>query len=144
MDISKNRLLKQCYDLCLAIEACGASQEATNALTMAGNLMNGINEYVFHAEEMPLRCRAENGTIEMGVSANVLRFAAGSLEALWDGESSPSEPVVKITDISAFAAAVADAINQEEEDGGTLLNRMLDDAIIMAVENGCDGVDHDA
>lgn len=144
MDISKHRLLKQCYDLCLAIEECGASQEVTDALTMAGHLMTGINEYVFHAEEMPLRCRAENGTIEMGVSANVLCFAAGSLEALWDGESPLSEPIVKITDRIAFAEAVAEAINHEEEDGGTLLTRMLDEAIMAAVEDGCDGVDHDA
>jgi len=39
---------------------------------------------------------------------------------------------------------VARAINAEGEDGSTLLTRMLDAAILKAVESGCEGVDHEA
>jgi len=44
MDIGKHPLLKQCYELCLAIERCGASPELTDAVTKASALMNDIEK----------------------------------------------------------------------------------------------------
>ena len=44
MDIGKHPLLKQCYELCLAIERCGASLELTEAVTKASALMNEIEK----------------------------------------------------------------------------------------------------
>ena len=43
-----------------------------------------------------------------------------------------------------FPSHDPEALNAEDEDGSTLLTRMLDEAIMQAVEDGCDGVDHDA
>ena len=80
----------------------------------------------------------------MGVGMRVLCFAAEQHPDLWDGKSPASVPVVKITDVQTFALEVADAINDEAEDGSTLLTRMLDAAIRKAVESGCEGVDHEA
>jgi len=94
-------------------------------------------------DQMPLRCKAVGGDIEMGVGMNVLAFAAENHPDFWDGESGLDVPNIKITDRQEFARAVADAINDEAEDGSTLLTRMLDAAIAKAVEDGCDGVDHD-
>ncbi|MEP3856756.1 MAG: hypothetical protein ABJM39_06895 [Porticoccus sp.] len=95
-------------------------------------------------DEFPLRIDSNMGTLSLFISGGVLRFAAETHQGLWDGESGPDVPVVKITDQREFAFAVAEAINAEDEDGSTLLTRMLDEAIMQAVEDGCDGVDHDA
>ena len=46
MDISKNPLLQQCYDVCLAIEKCGASRELTKAVAKAGDLMRDLDKIV--------------------------------------------------------------------------------------------------
>lgn len=94
--------------------------------------------------EMPLRCKAVGGDIEMGIGMKVLAFAAENHPDFWDGESGIDVPNIKITDVQEFALEVARAINDEAEDGSTLLTRMLDEAIAKAVEDGCDGVDHDA
>lgn len=90
-----------------------------------------------------LRCKAVGGYIEMGVGTNALTFAAENHPDFWDGESDPDVPNIKVTDREVFARAVVDAINKEAEDGSTLLTRMLDAAIAAAVEDGCEGVDHD-
>ncbi len=93
---------------------------------------------------MPLRCKAVGGGIDMGIGTLALCFAAEQHPDLWDGETPCSVPVLKITDVQAFALEVARAINAESEDGSTLLTRMLDAAILKAVESGCEGVDHGA
>lgn len=93
---------------------------------------------------MPLRCERDVDLIDMKVGFDTLRFAAENHPDLWDGYSGSDVPNVKITDIKDFAAAVVREINREEEDGSTLLTRMLDQAILNAVDQGCDGVDHDA
>ncbi len=93
---------------------------------------------------LPLRCKAVGGDIDMGIGMRVLCFAAEQHPDLWDGESDASVPVVKITDVQTFALEVASAINDESEDGSTLLTRMLDAAILKAVESGCEGIDHEA
>jgi len=43
MNIDKHPLLKECHDLSVAIEACGASPELTNAVDKTGKLMANIN-----------------------------------------------------------------------------------------------------
>jgi hypothetical protein len=95
-------------------------------------------------DEMPLRCDAVGSGIEMGIGMKVLGFAAENHPDFWDGESGLDVPNIKITDVQEFALAVAEAINDEAEDGSTLLTRMLDAAIAKAVEDGCEGVDHNA
>jgi hypothetical protein len=93
-------------------------------------------------DEMPLRCQVVDGVIHMNIGVNVLRFAAEHHPYFWDGERGADEPNIKITDAHVFAKEVAHAIN--DEDGGTLLTRMLDKAIARAIEGGREGVDHEA
>ena len=95
---------------------------------------------------MPLRCtlRSGMGRIDMGVSVGALRFAAEQHPDFWDGYRPDSVPNIKITDAEKFAREIVDEINRENEDGSTLLTRMLDDAIRNAVDAGCEGVDHEA
>ncbi len=45
-DISKHPLLKQAYEVCLAIEECGASDELTRASVLASALMDGIDQMI--------------------------------------------------------------------------------------------------
>lgn len=103
-----------------------------------------IKDSVRLIDEVPMRCKVVGEHIEISIGIRALAFAAENHPGFWDGESGLDVPNIKITDMQEFALAVADAINEEAEDGGTLLTRMLDDAIAKAVESGCEGVDHDA
>lgn len=91
----------------------------------------------------PLLCAFRDGGIDMSIGAEILAFAAANHPEYWDGKSGLDVPNIKVDDPAAFARAVCAAINREDEDGSTLLTRMLDKAISLAVEEGCDGVDHD-
>jgi hypothetical protein len=42
-NISKHPLLKDAYEVCRAIEECGASPALTNAVAKAGDVMHGID-----------------------------------------------------------------------------------------------------
>ena len=101
-----------------------------------------LNVSAWLPDNSPLTCTAVDGALLISVGKSVLQFAAEQHPDFWDGESGPDTPNIKITDIETFAKEVALAINNEAEDGSTLLNRRLDDAIRQAVESGCEGVDH--
>lgn len=45
-DISRHPLLQQAYDVCLAIEECGASVELTNAVTKASALLATLDKFI--------------------------------------------------------------------------------------------------
>lgn len=65
VDISKHHLLRQCYELCHAIEECGASPALTAAVTNCSALLNAINEELY--PELP-----ENATpVDDGVQIKV-------------------------------------------------------------------------
>ena len=88
-------------------------------------------------------CRVMKQRIVISVPRRVLRFATEQHPHFWDGETGENQPNVKIEDIGLFMKEVVSAINDEREDGSTLLTDMLDEAIKKAVENGCEGIDHD-
>lgn len=52
IDINKHPLIKQAYEVCQAIEKCGASVELTDAVTKASALMQGIANAVSLLEEL--------------------------------------------------------------------------------------------
>lgn len=57
----------------------------------------------------------------------------------WDAVSDELfEP--KITNADKFAAEILKTLNDEEEDGTTLIHIALDTATINAVENGAEGI----
>lgn len=88
-------------------------------------------------------CRLVKGRITVSVPKKVLKGATENHPDFWDGESGTDQPNVKIDDMTAFTKEVLRVINDEREDGSTLLTDLLDTAIKNAVENGCEGVDHD-
>lgn len=50
-DISKHPLLKQCYELCLAIEELPASEMQTAAVVKASELMEAIDTAIAQSEK---------------------------------------------------------------------------------------------
>jgi len=94
--------------------------------------------------ETPLICTIEDGCLVVKIGISTLAFAAANCEEFWDGESGTDVPTVKVTDEALFAKEVRRMLLDEAEDGSTLLTGMIDQAIINAVEDGCEGVDHDA
>lgn len=91
--------------------------------------------------DLPLRCRSLNGTLDMSIGINTLKCAAENHPEFYDGEHERSR--LKVTDAEVFASEIECEINREDEDGSTIFTRMLDLAIEMAVQNGCEGVNYD-
>lgn len=48
----------------------------------------------------------------------------------------------EVTDKQKFAEEICRILNEEQEDGTTLLTNLFDDAIVMAVEDGCEGIEY--
>jgi len=88
-------------------------------------------------------CRLIKGKIVISVGKQVLKFATEQHPEFWDGETGDDQPNVKIDDIDVFMKEVVLSIDNEREDGSSLLTDMLDAAIKGAIENGCEGIDHD-
>lgn len=95
-------------------------------------------------ESHPLTCHVEGDRISVYIGFDELAFAAANHPDFWDGESGEDVPNVKITDPAVFALEVVRQMNREEEDGSTMVTKLLDKAISDAVGDGCDGVDHGA
>lgn len=72
-----------------------------------------------------------DGRLEITVGIDILKYAVRFRGPL-------DEKIV--TDTKVFAEAIALELRREEEDGTTLVHRMLDKAATNAVENGCEGV----
>ncbi|WP_446030539.1 hypothetical protein [Lelliottia amnigena] len=62
IDISKHPLIKQAYEVCQAIEKCGASTELTDAVTKASALMQEIANLTGRMDELEA---AENRIAEL-------------------------------------------------------------------------------
>ncbi len=78
----------------------------------------------------PLVVELKNGRLSIRIGLDTLFGACA--EAL-DG--------LVVTDPSTFSKEVLHALKDEEEDGTTLVHRMLDDAIRNAIEQGAEGIE---
>lgn len=84
-----------------------------------------------------------HGLLDISIGEKCLQTAAEQHQHFWNGYAGIEHPNVKVINSTEFALAVFEALLDEGEDGSTLVTRMLDEAIKQAVENGCEGVDHD-
>jgi len=48
-----------------------------------------------------------------------------------------------VTDPEEFAREIVRLLNEETEDGHSIIHEMLDNVFVEAIEYGCEGVDHD-
>lgn len=69
IDINKHPLIKQAYEVCQAIEKCGASVELTDAVTKASALMQGIANAVSLLDELEA-AQHEKDELQQGFIAN--------------------------------------------------------------------------
>lgn len=89
-----------------------------------------------------LRVEPINDGIVITLPATAFKMAAELHPDLWDHAADASS--LKIIDQNAFAKDVVRELRREEEDGTTLVHLMFDSAVMRALENGCEGIDHDA
>ena len=76
--------------------------------------------------------------IQITVKLHVLEFATNHNPEFWDPELNKQS--ITVVDVEKFAQEVIDRLNDGcTEDGSTLITRMLDAAILSAIENGCEG-----
>ena len=52
VDIGKHPLLKQCYEISLAIENLESSENATKATSLVSNFLSNLNDYISHINEL--------------------------------------------------------------------------------------------
>lgn len=100
---------------------------------MVGEESTGSNKH--------LEVRVADGVLSISVGISILAFAThlnGELDAYDDDTGDFLDTTV--TDEEVFAKEVASALNREDEDGTTMVHRMLDRAAMLAIENGADGV----
>jgi hypothetical protein len=97
------------------------------------------------ARHQPLRVDVEGGRLIISIGVETLAFsvehAPGPPLTVYDAETRDFVHT-QVNDPDAFASEVRGALLAEEEDGSTLLDRMLDEAAADAVGDGCEGVDH--
>lgn len=78
----------------------------------------------------------ENDTITICVQVAAL---ADVVEGWW--VSGNSDTRWKVTDPEAFAKEIVRALNEEDEQGNTMIHGMFDDALSNAIEQGADGIE---
>jgi len=84
-------------------------------------------------------CRIKNRALTIQVSRKILAFATDNHPDFWDGATDTQ--TIKVTNIAGFAKDVANALNDEDEDGSTPVTRLLDAAILHAIEQGSEHVE---
>lgn len=73
-NITRHPLLQQAYEVCLAIEECGASVELTNAVTKASTLLRDLDKILPDA-----------GGMSFGQAINELKSGKRVTRAGWNG-----------------------------------------------------------
>lgn len=89
----------------------------------------------------PLEVGLRDGVLSITIGVDTFRTAiefAPDLEVYDEEEDDFARP--KIVDADAFAKDLLAELEREEEDGTTMVHRMLDRAAAEAMENGCFGI----
>lgn len=80
-----------------------------------------------------------NNKVVISLDINTLVNAAKFSQYFFDCKEDGMELV--ISDNLLFAKSVVNALNNEDEDGSTLVTRMFDEAIIWVSEQGEEGIE---
>lgn len=73
----------------------------------------------------------------------VIRVRIANLQAIMDGGYACNAYTTrwKVTDTVGFAKEISSELNDEDEEGTTMIHRMFDRAILQAIERGAQHVD---
>ncbi|WP_223535681.1 DUF2829 domain-containing protein [Pseudomonas sp. GL-B-16] len=77
-NITRNPLLQQAYEVCQAIEQCGASVELTNAVTKASALLGGLDKLI---PETPI-----SSGMSFGLAIEAVKLGQRVARAGWNGK----------------------------------------------------------
>jgi hypothetical protein len=93
----------------------------------------------------PLTVTVRGGVLQISIGCNVLAsaIATGDDFHRFDDEKDEYVRDFAITDGEKFAADVMRELEREEEDGSTLLSKLLDEAGRSAIDDGSGGVDYE-
>ena len=86
------------------------------------------------------------GYLVLSIKIESLAVAASHCPLLEDGSVAMEGydgPNIKITNPRVFGSEVGHYLTREREDGSSLISDALDKAFFEAVEQGCEGVDHE-
>lgn len=81
--------------------------------------------------------KVENGKIIVEIEIDTLQYA---LQYYNDQNSFYDDKPLELVDAEALAKDIALALEQEEEDGDTLVHHMFDKALEYAIEMGSEGI----
>ncbi|HAM58565.1 MAG TPA: hypothetical protein DCQ64_25400 [Candidatus Rokubacteria bacterium] len=76
--------------------------------------------------------------IRLPLSILTIAFEAAPFNEQPDGSGLS---LYRVADVNAFAEAIVEELDREEEDGATPVHRLFDGAMEEAVENGCEGIE---
>ena len=91
------------------------------------------------AKGMPLRCQFKKDCIVIEIGHEVLAHATNINPDFYNDELDKGQ--YRVVDHKAFAKEVVGYLNQEDEEGNTLVTTMLDQGITRAIEGGSEGVE---
>lgn len=102
-NITRHPLLQQAYDVCIAIEQCGASVELTNAVTKASSLMHDLDKFI---PQTPI----ETG-MSFGLAIQALKMGKRVARAGWNGKGMwlvlvPGTPSAQLREGSPYHTAL--------------------------------------
>lgn len=86
----------------------------------------------------PLRIEMRDNQLIISIGLDTLAWAAENHPDLYDDEN--DRGLYKINDHIVFAKDVITELKDEEEDGTTLVHRMIDEATMRAISNGSQAV----
>ena len=92
--------------------------------------------------EDPLQCRIDKDKIIISIGFDALKFLAENSDVCekYDEEFCPDGIWTEINNKKEFAKEVLKSLKHEQEDGTTVVHKLFEDAINMALENGAEGV----
>lgn len=90
----------------------------------------------------PLLCKIEDNKIIITIGFDALKFLAETSDKCekYDKEFCPEGAWSKVTNKKLFSQEVLRSLQHEEEDGSTMVHRLLESAINLALDNGAEGV----
>lgn len=92
------------------------------------------------SDSAPVRCLEAGGGLIIQITSDALKRCAERHPEFGESSRGMDIPCLLITDSEAFAQNISRVLNDEADDGGNALTRLLGEAIAEVVESGCGGV----
>lgn len=99
---------------------------------------------VYLKENLMGLAEIKNGRIVIEIPIDTLEYAArlhpDLYHHLFDDRGNEDETRIHVVDSQKFAEEIVQQLNREFCNGDTVVHKLLDDALLEAVENGAEGI----